>query len=64
MGFVAVGEIPSFTGEFLGETQRVLEHTKTHLPGNQHQKGTIRLWVAGEVTESGLRAVQVALFPL
>ena len=38
---LAVGETPSHTGEFIGETRRVLEHTQTHLPGNQHQKGPI-----------------------
>lgn len=32
-------KIPSLTGELAGETDRVLEHTQTHLPGNQHQKG-------------------------
>ena len=32
----AVGETPSLTGEFIGETLWVLEHTQTHLPGNQH----------------------------
>ena len=35
-----------------------------HPPGNQHQKGPICLWVAGEVTESQPRAEQEALFPL
>ena len=38
---VAVGETPSLTGEFTGETHRVLERTQTHLLGNQHQKGPI-----------------------
>ena len=60
---VAVGETPSLTGEFIGETYRDLEHTKTHPPSNQHQKGPMCLWVAGEVTESRLRAEQAALFP-
>ena len=36
--------------------ERVLEHTQTHPPRNQHQKGPICLWVLGEVTESGARA--------
>ena len=31
---------------------------------NQHQKGSICLWVAGEVTESPSRAEKVALFTL
>ena len=60
----AVGETPSLTGEFAGKTLRVLEHTQTHPPGNQHQKGPICLWVAEEVTESWLKAQQAALFPL
>ena len=38
--------------EFTGKTCRVLEHTPTHPPGNQHQNGPICLWVAAEVTES------------
>ena len=37
----AAGETPSLTGEFIGENHRVLEHTQTHPPGNQHQKGPI-----------------------
>ena len=44
----AVGETPSFRGEFLGETHRVLECTQTHPPRNQHQNGPICLWIAGE----------------
>ena len=63
-GIAAVVETPSLTGEFIGETHRVLEHTQTHPPGTQHQKGPICLWVVGEVTESPMRAQQVALFPL
>ena len=47
---------PRLTGEFIGKTHRVLEHTQTHPPGNQHWKGTIWLWVAGEVTENWQRA--------
>ena len=61
---VAAGETPSLTGEFIGETHRVLECTQAHPPRNQHQKGPICLWVAEEVTESHQRAEQVALFPL
>ena len=60
----AVGETPSLTGEFTGETHRVLEHTQNHPPGNQLQKGPICLWVVEEVTESRPRAEQVALFLL
>ena len=56
------GETPSLTGEYIGETNRVLECTQAHPPRNQHQKGPIWLWVAGEVTESGLRAKQATLF--
>ena len=61
---MAAREIPSLTGEFVGETHRVLECTQTHQPRNQHQKDPICLWVAEEVTESQLRAKQVSLFPL
>ena len=61
---VAVEETPSLTGEFVGESHRVLECTQTHPPRNQHQKGPICLWVAEEVSESQKREEQVALFPL
>ena len=61
---MAVGDTPSHTGEFIGETHRVLEHTQTHVPGNQHQKGPICFWIAEEVTESQPRTEQAALFPL
>ena len=64
MGVPVVGEIPSLTGEFVGETHRVLEHTQNQPPGNQHQKGLPCLWIVGEVTDSRLRAEQAALFPL
>ena len=60
----AVGETPSLTGEFTGETHRVLECTQTHPPRNQHQNGPICLWVAVEVAESRQRAKQAVLFPL
>ena len=33
-----VGETPNLTGESVGETHEVLEHTETHPPGNQHLK--------------------------
>ena len=58
------GETPSLTEEFVGETNRALEHTQTHPLRNQHQKVPICLWVAAEVTESRMRPEQVALFPL
>ena len=38
---VAVGETPSLTGEVVGETHRVLEHTQTHPLRKQLQKGPI-----------------------
>ena len=63
-GEAAAGETPSLTGEFVGETQQVLECTQTHPPGNWHQKGPICLWIMGEVTESRVRAKQEALFPI
>ena len=56
VGVEVAGETPSLTGEFLGETYRVLEGTQNHPPRNQHQKGPIQLWVAGEVTETWPRA--------
>ena len=56
MRVVAVGETASITGQFIGETNRVLERTQTHPPGNQHQKGPICLWVVVEVTVSWQRA--------
>ena len=34
---VSLGDTPNLTGEFIGETHRILEHTQTHLPRNQHQ---------------------------
>ena len=65
MGVEAVvGEIPSLTGEFVGETHKIQECTQAHLPGNQHQKGPICLWVVGEVTENWQRAEQAAWFLL
>ena len=64
MAVAVAGETPSLTGEFVGQTHRVLERTQTHPPGIKHQKGPICLWVAGEVTESWPRAWQAALFPL
>ena len=42
-----MGETPSLTGEYIGETHRVLECTQTHPLGNQHQKTAIYLWVVG-----------------
>ena len=59
-----VGETVGLTGEFIGETHRVLQHTKNYSPGNQHQNGPISLWVVVEVTESQPRAQQAALFLL
>ena len=53
---MAAGEIASLIRQSVGGAHRVLEHTKAHPPGNQHQgstrKGTIHLWEIGEVTES------------
>ena len=60
----ATGETPSLTGEFIGETHRVLERTQAHPLGKQHQKGPICLWVEEEVTESQPRDQQATLFPL
>ena len=64
VGVLAVGETPSFTGEFTGETHRVLECTQATSLGNKHQEGPVCSWVLKEVTESRPRAKQAALFPL
>ena len=56
VGVESVGETPSLTGEFVGETHRVLKHTQNHTPGHQHQKGPICLWLEVEVIESWQRA--------
>ena len=48
----AAGETPSLTGEVVGETHRVPEHTQAHPLGNQHQKGPLCLWVVEGVTEN------------
>ena len=64
VGVSAVGGTLSLIGESTGRAHGVLECMQAHLPGNQHQKGTICLWVAGEVTESWVRAEQATLFPL
>ena len=64
MGIAVAKETPSLIGESIEETYRVLECTEAHTLRNQHQKGPICLWVAGEVTESRVRAEQEALFPL
>ena len=61
---VAAGETPSLIGEFVGETHRGLEHAQAHPLGNQHQKGPLSLWVAGEVTENWQRVEQSPLLPL
>ena len=55
MGVAAVGETPSLTGDFIGETHRVLVHRQTYLLRNQHQKGSICLPVVGVMTSSQLR---------
>ena len=58
---MAAAETPSLTGEFVGETHRVLECTQAHTPGNQHQEDSIHLLVAEEVTESWARATLFSL---
>ena len=60
----AVGETHSLMGEVVGKTHRGLECAQAHPLGNQHQRGPLGLWVAGEVTESWQRVEQVPLFPL
>ena len=60
-GAAAAGETPSLTGEFVGETYRVLEGTQNHPLRNQHQKGPICLWVAGEVIQSQQKAEHCSL---
>ena len=58
------GEAPILTGEFVGETHRVLERYTAHPPRNQHQKSPLGLWVVGEVTEIWQRTEQTPFFPL
>ena len=60
----AAGETPSLTGEFVGETNKGLEHAQAHPLGNQHQRGPIGLWVAEGVTEIQQRVEQAPLLPL
>ena len=60
----ATGETPSLTGEFVGETHRVLEHIQTHPTRKQHQKGPIRLLVVDGMTENQQRVDQVLLLPI
>ena len=62
MEIAVVEDTPSLTGQFVGETHSVLEHTQTHPPRNQHQKRPICLSVVEEVTENEQRAQQMALF--
>ena len=62
MAIVVAGETLSLTRKFVGKTHRVLEHTRAHTLENQHQKGPICLWEVEKVTESCLRAQQMALF--
>ena len=60
----AEGETPSLTGELVGETHMVLEHTQTHPLGKQHQRGPVGLWVVEGVTEIWQRGEQAPLFPI
>ena len=48
VGVAAAGETPILTGEFIGDSHRVLVCTQNHAPGNQHQKGPLCLWVMGK----------------
>ena len=67
MGVVETEETSSLSGESVGGAHRVLECTQAHPLGistSAAWKGTILLWEMGEVTESGARAKQAALFPL
>ena len=63
-GVALAGETPGLTGQFIGETHRVLECTQTHPPRNQHWKGPICLFVAEEMTEILRKAELAPLFPL
>ena len=58
LGVVMAGETPSLTGEFIGETHRVLECIQIHPLGNQHEKGPICFlhYSVKEVTESQTKA--------
>ena len=59
---MVVGKTPSLTEESTEGTHGVLERTQTDSPRKQHLNGPICLWV--EVTESGERVEQAALFSL
>ena len=61
---MVTGETPNLKGDFIGETNRVLEHTQNQPHVNQHQKGPICVWMAAVVTESQQRDQQVAFIPL
>ena len=52
VGAAGVGETPSLTGEFVGETHRVQERTQNHPTKNPHQKGPNCLQVAGEILKT------------
>ena len=60
----AAGETPNLTGEFVGETHRGLECSRTGLLRNQHQRGPVSLWVAEGVTENQQRVEQAPMLPL
>ena len=67
-GSYMAGETASLIAESTIGSHRVLEHAQAHPPRNQCQgsarKDATHLWEVGEVTESGARAEQMALFPL
>ena len=59
---VATGEIPSLTGEFIGETHRGLEHAQAHLPTQESAPEGPSLTVGGggsawDPAESGAGAI-------
>ena len=69
MGVAAAGETTSLLEESNGgATGSYNVHKPTHPGGISNQASTERdvicLWEVGEVTESGARAYQAALFPL
>ena len=58
VGVVVVGETPSLTGEFIGETHRVLECTQTYTLGSSTRKTQFDCGQQREVTEIWQREEQ------
>ena len=64
MGVAAAGETPNLTGQYVGETHRVLGCTQTTHQGISTRRAQFACEQSREVNESLLRAEQLVLFPL